>query len=78
VNSLIVNERFAKRTGTEIVTRDYSLGLARRGHRVAILTGKAGDIAAEVESNGVCVSTDPAAIPFRPDIILLRTIHKRS
>ncbi|MBU0584445.1 MAG: hypothetical protein KKB66_20025 [Alphaproteobacteria bacterium] len=69
MNSLIVNERFAKRTGTEIVTRDYSLGLARRGHRVAILTGEAGDIATEVESNGVCVSTDPAAIPFRPDII---------
>ena len=66
---LIVNERIAKRTGTEIVARDMSTGLAARGHTVAILTAERGSLADEIEASGVTVHTDPATVSFTPDII---------
>lgn len=69
MNILMVNERIAKRTGTEIVARDMSLGLAARGNSIAILTAERGDLADEIEAAGVDVHTDPATVSFTPDII---------
>jgi len=66
---LIVNERLAKRTGTEIVSRDFGLGLASRGIDVTILTPERGAMAEEVEAAGVPVCSDPASVPFTPDVI---------
>lgn len=66
---LIVNERLAKRTGTEIVARDFGIGLAARGNEVAVLTAERGMMAEEVEAAGIRVVTDPKSAPFTPDVI---------
>ena len=66
---LICNSRLTKRTGTEIVTRDFALGLKSRGHEVEVLTAKTGAIAEEIRNAGVPVETDASMLPFAPDVI---------
>lgn len=66
---LIANNRLAKRTGTEIVTRDFALGLRARGHAVAVWTPRAGPFAEEVRAGGVPVFADLSAAPFAPDVL---------
>jgi hypothetical protein len=71
VKIVIGNNRVAKRTGTEIVTRDFALGLWRRGHEVAVLTLDRGPFAQEIISQGVPVVLASEGTLPRPDIIHL-------
>ncbi len=66
---LICNNRLTKRTGTEIVTRDFALGLKSRGHEVEVLTLQAGAMAEEIRKAGVPVETEANRLPFVPDVI---------
>jgi hypothetical protein len=65
---LIANMWLNVRSGTEVVTRDYALGLARRGYRVAVYAQTVGMAADEI-SGEVEVVRDLAAIDCAPDII---------
>jgi len=65
------NRRIAKRTGTEIVTRDFALGLSRRGHDVAVVTSERGPFAEEIERHGVPVIVNPEEMRFQPDVLHL-------
>ncbi len=66
---LITNIVLEGRTGTEIVTRDLALGLARLGHRPIIYTQTAGPIADELRRAGISVTTSIASITEPIDII---------
>ena len=66
---LLTNLTLASRTGTEIVTRDLALGLARAGHRVCVFSPLLGTVAGEIAASGVYVVNRLEDVPFRPDII---------
>lgn len=66
---LLTNSTLATRTGTEIVTRDLALGLARAGHQACVFTPFPGDVAGEILAAGVPVVSRLDDVPFRPDII---------
>lgn len=83
---LLTNLTLATRTGTEIVTRDLALGLARAGHELCVFTPRPGAVAGEITASGVQVVSRLADVPFRPDIIhghhhvetILALVHFRS
>lgn len=66
---VIANARMMKRTGTEIVTRDFAVGLRKRGHDVAVYAPVLGPMAEEVRAADVPVADVPAALPFAPEIV---------
>ncbi len=70
---VICNIQMSMRTGTEIVTRDFALGLKRRGHEVTVLTGIDGELAAELRTKGVSVVLDASAVSL-PDVIHIHHI----
>jgi len=65
---LIANIRLAKRTGTEIVTRDFAHGLARRGHEVVVWSPRLGPFADSLRTEGLNVVADLSAAAFAPEI----------
>jgi hypothetical protein len=65
---VICNIQMSTRTGTEIVTRDFALGLKKRGHEVTVLTGIDGELAAELRGKGVRVALEASAVS-RPDAV---------
>jgi hypothetical protein len=66
---LITTGWMVARSGTEVVSRDFALGLARRGWRVAIYAPNSGPpMTTELEGSAEVV-TDLAQLDRRPDII---------
>ena len=65
----MTNLTLASRTGTEVVTRDLALGLARAGHQVCVFSPVLGTVAEEITASGVHVASRLEDVPFRPDII---------
>jgi len=65
---LVVTLRVRKRTGTEIVTRDFVKAFRGAGHDVAVLTETFGNLACEVREMGaqVCIAVDQ--LPFVPEV----------
>jgi hypothetical protein len=66
---LLTNVWLADFAGSEVVTRDLSLGLLRRGHRPIVYTPKLGEVAAEISTRGVVVIDDLRKLAERPDLI---------
>jgi glycosyl transferase family 4 len=66
---LITNIRFAVRSGTEIVVRDFALRLSERGHDVSVYSPSIGELAEELTSRGIAVVDDLLKIAHAPDII---------
>ena len=66
---LLTNLTLASRTGTEVVTRDLALGLARAGYEVCVFSPLLGAVADEITASGVPVVSRLEDVPFRPDII---------
>ena len=65
---LLTNVTLAGRSGTEIVTRDLAIGLARRGHAVSVYAPTLGPIAETIRAAGVAVSARLADLPA-PELI---------
>ena len=55
--------------GSEVVVRDLSLGLLRRGHRPIVYASKLGTVAREIAAHGVPVIDDLRRLAERPDLI---------
>jgi len=66
---LITNLKLNSRTGTELATRDLSLGLKKAGHEVAVYSPEPGEIAEEIRRGGVAVTDHLDGIAQAPDII---------
>lgn len=66
---LLANLTLAGRTGTEVVTRDLAVGLARRGHRVSVHSPALGPIANELTTRGIRVCARLGDVQGVPDII---------
>ena len=66
---LLTNLTLATRTGSEIVTRDLAVGLARHGSDVCVYSPLLGAIAGEIRDAGVPVVDRLENVPFRPDLI---------
>jgi glycosyltransferase involved in cell wall biosynthesis len=66
---LLANLTLAGRTGTEVVTRDLALGLARRGHSVSVYSPVLGPIADELGGHGIRVCARLADVRGTPDIV---------
>lgn len=66
---LLTNLTLATRTGSEIVTRDLAMGLARHGCDVCVYSPLLGAIAGEIRNAGVPVVDRLEDVPFRPDLI---------
>jgi hypothetical protein len=67
VRIAICNVQMSARTGTEIVTRDFALGLRRRGHDVHVVTGYRGALCDELDAAGIHVELEMSSVP-RPDV----------
>lgn len=68
---VVVNQRLAKRTGTELATWEVGRALARRGHSVTVMAPILGPLAEEIAEEGM-VSVSPLnSIRDRPDVIHL-------
>lgn len=66
---LLTNITLAGRSGTETVTRDLALALARAGHRPMVYSPSLGAIADELRAASVPVADDIDAIRETPDVI---------
>src|SRR5438477_5560437 len=66
---LLINLWMMTRTGTEVVTHDYALSLARRGWRVAVYAPRLGALAQTLEG-AAQVTSDLASIEGEPDIVV--------
>jgi hypothetical protein len=66
---LITNIWFAHAGGSEVVVRDLSLGMLRRGHRPVVYAPRLGGLAEDVAQRGVTIIDDLAAMAEPPDII---------
>jgi hypothetical protein len=66
---LITNCTLASRTGTEIVVRDLALGLRAAGQTASIYSPELGEIASELQAQGITVVGDLHQLPHAPDII---------
>lgn len=83
---LLTNVSLASHSGTEIVTRDLALELARVGHEPCVYTPRPGAVACEITASGVPVVSRLEDVPFRPDVIhghhhvetVLALLHFRS
>ncbi len=69
LNVLITNIVMSGRSGTEIVTRDLALGLARAGHNPTVYTQRIGPIGEELKDHSIPVTTSIDGIGEPPDII---------
>lgn len=66
---LLTNVQFGFRSGTEIVVRDFALGLQRRGHDVTVYAPKLEALAEETRALGIRVVDDLRLVPHTPDVI---------
>ena len=66
---LITNVQLTHATGTEIVTRDLALELARRGHEVAVYSPSVGPPADNLRALGISVVNTLNDAPFEPEVI---------
>lgn len=66
---LITNLMLASRTGTEVVTRDLSLGLKALGHEVVVFSPSLGRLAEEIRAASVTVVSRLEEIESPPDVI---------
>ncbi len=66
---LITNNRLDFRGGAESFVGDLARGLQARGHQVMAYSSDPGQLPRMLESDGIPVTTDPARLDFRPDII---------
>ena len=66
---LLANVTLAGRSGTEIVTRDLAVGLARRGHRVSVYAPRLGPIAETIRAGGIPVVAHLRDVAAAPEII---------
>jgi hypothetical protein len=66
---LITNIELWPPSGTVIYVRDLALELKRQGHRPAVFSSTAGDIADELRSAGVPVANRLDQLPGPPDVI---------
>lgn len=66
---LLTNVTLGGRTGTEVVTRDLAVGLARRGHDVTVFSPDHGPLAAEIAAGGVPVVRSLREVAAPPDVI---------
>lgn len=67
---LVTNLVLTGFSGTEVAARDVAIGLARRGHQVALFALRLGIAAREdLHAAGVVATDDVGALPWAPDII---------
>ncbi len=66
---LLTNFTLAGRTGTEIVTRDFALGLLRRGHAPVAFSPRLGPLAEELRAAGVPVIDRLDRLAIAPDLV---------
>src|SRR5262245_26794843 len=66
---LITNVQLTAQTGTEVVVRDLALGLARRGHAVAVYSPRLGVPGHHLAEQAIAVVSDLDDVPFAPDVI---------
>ena len=69
MNILITNRILARRSGTEVVVRDLSLALKKRGHHPMIYSPAPGRTAEESRHDGIEVYSDIREIDRVPDVI---------
>jgi hypothetical protein len=69
MNILITNHHLNLFGGSETFSYTLATALKGAGHSVAILTVEAGPVAEKLIQAGIPVQTDPAKIPFSPDVI---------
>jgi hypothetical protein len=66
---LITNVTLASRTGTEVVVRDLAFGLRAAGHTASVYSPELGDIASELQAQGITVVDDLHQLTQAPDIV---------
>jgi glycosyltransferase involved in cell wall biosynthesis len=66
---LITNSTLALRGGTEAYAFDLAQGLRRAGHEVAAYSNILGETAHDLRADGIAVTDDLAAAPWRPDVL---------
>lgn len=66
---LIANLTLGGHTGTEVVTRDFALGLSARGHRVSVFARTLGRLADELRIAGVPVVSRLDDLRDPPDLV---------
>lgn len=66
---LLTNRVLNGRTGTEICTRDFAVGLTARGHAVSVFSPQPGALAEELREVGIPVVARLQDLPHRPDVI---------
>ena len=66
---IIFHGRLTLPTGGEVNTRDWSLGLKARGHRVVVFTVYPGPLAEQIRNSGIAVVDNPSSISDAPDIM---------
>jgi glycosyltransferase involved in cell wall biosynthesis len=69
VRILITNLYLRGRTGSEIATAELALGLARRGHVVAVFAPLIGRTAEDLRRQGVIAVDSLSEVPWTPEII---------
>lgn len=75
---VVVNERLAKRTGTELAAWEVGRALSRRGHTVTVTAPVLGPLAEEIAKEGVVRVAPLNAIGDHPDIIHLNHLSSVS
>lgn len=71
---LLVNERLAKRTGTELAAWETGRALARRGYAVTLAALELGRLAQEIADEGIVSVAPLFSVPDRPDVIHLNQL----
>ena len=69
MNILITNRILAGRSGTEVVVRDLSSALKKRGHNPMVYSPVLGPSAEEIRHDGIAVYSDIREIDCIPDVI---------
>ena len=66
---LLTNRVLDGRTGTEICTRDFAIGLTARGHAVSVFSPQPGALAEELREIGIPVVARLQDLPHTPEVI---------
>lgn len=66
---LLTNRVLNGRTGTEICTRDFAIGLTARNHAVSVFSPQPGPLAEELRERGIPVVARLQDLPHSPDMI---------
>ena len=69
MNILFTNNSLSRAAGTEIAVLDLCVEMRRRGHRVAACSTLQGEVARRIEGHGIPVTSNPADLPWIPDVI---------